>query len=123
MRGSTARAEACWWYLVIAGWTGAAKIACLASGYRQGDGFVLDEIVAGGKHFARPHLLALILARDVVEAAVIAALVYLFAGAFPRVATAAPRTCAAVLLILMGANYLSLTELGTFLSTDVLRTA
>src|ERR1041385_780252 len=123
MRDSPARAEACWWYLVIASWTVAAKIACLASVYRHADGFVLDEIAAGGKHFARPHLLALVLARDLVETAVIAAVVYFLGWAFPRGRVAVQRACAAVLLLVMGANYLSLTELGTFVTADVLRTA
>lgn len=122
MRDSSARAEACSWYLVIAGFTALAKISCLASVYRQGDGFVLDEI-AVGKHLARPHLLALVLGRDVVETAVIAAIVYFLGSAFPRRRTVVQRTAAAVLLVVMGANYLSLTELGTFVSADVLRTA
>src|SRR5206468_11768990 len=102
MRDSPARAEACWWYLVIAGWTVAAKIACLESVYRQGNGFVLDEIAAGRRHFARPHLLALVLARDLVETGLIAAVVYAIARAFPRRRIAVERTCAAVLLVVMG---------------------
>src|SRR5689334_6662371 len=123
MRDSQARADACWWYLVIAGWTVAAKIACLASVYRQGSGFVLDEIAAGRRHFARPHLLALVLGRDVVETAIIAAIVYALGRAFPRRATAVYRIAAFVLLVVMGANYLSLTELGTFVSANVISTA
>jgi hypothetical protein len=114
--------EVCWWYLVIAAWTVAAKISCLESVYRHGSGFVLEEIVSG-EHFARPHLLALILARDLVETAAIAAIVYSIARWFPQRAITVHRTVAAFLLILMGANYLSLTELGAFISADVLRTA
>lgn len=122
-RDDPAVADASWWYLVIAAWTVAAKIACLASVYRQGSGFVLDEIAAGRRHLARPHLLALVLARDVVETAAIAAIVYALGRALPRWATALYRAAAAVLLLVMGANYLSLTELGTFVSTNVLATA
>jgi hypothetical protein len=116
-------ADAGWWYLVLAGWTIAAKIACLESVYRHGSGSVLDEIATGGDHVARPHLLALVLARDLVEAGVFAAFAYSLGRVFPRRDNAVHRIIAAVLLIVMGANYLSLTELGTFVSLDVLATA
>jgi hypothetical protein len=122
-RDDPALREACWWYLVFAGWTATAKVACLASVYRQGSGFVLDEIAVGRTHFARSHLLALILARDIVETAGVAAVVYALGQALPRRATALQRAAAVVLLLVMGANYLSLTELGTFVSANVLATA
>jgi hypothetical protein len=123
MRDAPARAEAGWWFLAIAGWTVAAKISCLASVYRHGQGFVLDEIAAGGRHLSRPHLLALVLGRDLVEVGILAAVVYATGRAFPRGRTVMQRASAALLLVVMGANYLSLTELGTFVSADVLATA
>jgi hypothetical protein len=117
-------AEAYWWYLVLAVATAAAKVACLASVYRHSDGLVFDEMAARGPALSRPALFALILARDVLDTAGIAAALLAVAFVVPqRRSSAVYRLGAFVLLAVIGVNHVSFLELGTFASTDVVRTA
>jgi hypothetical protein len=105
--------------------TSAAKLAVLDSVYRHSDGFVLDEMAAGsGAAMSRVVLLALVLARDLLQSALLAA------GLFGLTAVCAPRKRAivyrfgAVLLgLLIAANHVAFIQLGTFASSDVLVTA
>jgi hypothetical protein len=117
-------AELCWWYLVCVAATSAAKLAVLGSVYRHSDGFVLDEMAAGGASMPRLVLLALVLARDLLQCALLAAGVFVLAAAFPPRQRSSVYTCAALLLalVILG-NHVAFMQLGTFASADLLVTA
>lgn len=117
--------EGCWWYLVCLAATSAAKLGALASVYRHSDGYVLDEIAAGsGPAVPRVLLIWLVLARDVLQSALLAAAVYLMARVFTgRVAGLVPRVAAVLLAIVVLGNHVSFMQLGTFASSTTLATA
>jgi hypothetical protein len=122
--GDERAAEAFWAYLVLAAATCAAKLACLASVYRHSDGLVFDEMAARGRALSRPALFALILARDVLDTAGIAAALLAVAVVVPRRRSSAVYRLGALLLLgVIAVNHVSFLELGTFASTDVVRTA
>jgi hypothetical protein len=118
-------AELCWWYLLLALATSAAKLACLGSVYRHSDGFVLDEMALGtGPRLSHPVLLALILSADLVQVAGIAVGIFALASAVPpRHRSTAHRMGALALFVAMAANHISFMQLGTFASSDLLSTA
>jgi hypothetical protein len=118
-------AELCWWYLVCVAATSAAKLAALGSVYRHSDGFVLDESAAGsGAAMPRVVLLALVLARDLLQSAVLAGGVFGLAAALsPRNGSIVYRCGALLLVLLILGNHVAFMQLGTFASGDVLVTA
>ncbi len=118
-------AEVAVWFLVLVLATWAAKLACLASVYRHRDGSVLEEMaIIGGAPLSRPALLALLLARDVVQSAAIAGCTCLVAALIPRARRwVFLRLTAVLLLLVIAVNHVSFMELGTFASLDVLMTA
>jgi hypothetical protein len=117
-------AELCWWYLVCVAATSAAKLALLGSVYRHSDGFVLDEMAGGGASLPRLVLLVLVLARDLLQCALLAAGVFVLAAAFsPRNRSSVYRAAALLLALVILANHVAFMQLGTFASADVLSTA
>jgi hypothetical protein len=117
-------AECCWWFLVCVAATSAAKLAALASVYRHSDAFVLDEIAASsGEATPRALLIALLLARDVLQCALLTACVFALAAAFPRRRGLVLRGAALVLALVMLGNHVAFMQLGTFASIDLLATA
>ncbi|HEX7476757.1 MAG TPA: sulfatase-like hydrolase/transferase [Polyangiales bacterium] len=118
-------AELCWWYLLLLGATVAAKLACLASVYRHSDAFVLDEMTTGSAQpISRAALLALILARDILQTAAMTVLMFAVAALLPpRRASIAYRIFATALVLVILGNHVSFMQLGTFASGQVLGTA
>ena len=118
-------AELCWWYLVCVAATSAAKLVALASVYRHSDGFALDEMAAGSAApMPRLLLLALVLARDLLQSALLAGCVFVLAAAFsPRSRAIVYRFVALLLGLLILGNHVAFMQLGTFASRDVLVTA
>lgn len=118
--GSARSIEACWWFLVCLAATSAAKFAALASVYRHSDAFVLDEMAAGsGPALPRVLLIGLVLARDVLQSALLALGVFVLAA----LSSLVPRVAAGVLALVILGNHVSFMQLGTFASSEVLETA
>ena len=114
-------AELCWWYLVCVLATSAAKLAVLSSVYRHSDGPVLDELGAGT---GRGLLLVLVLARDVLQCALISGAVFLACAASPARARAyLQRSASALLVLAILVNHVAFMQLGTFASRELLTTA
>jgi hypothetical protein len=111
--------------LVCAVATSTAKLAVLGSVYRHSDGFVLDEMAAdSGGPMPRLVLLALLLARDVLQSALLAVGVFGLAAAFsPRNRSHVYRGAALLLALVIFGNHVAFMQLGTFASADVLVTA
>jgi hypothetical protein len=116
-------AEGCWWFVVCVAATSAAKLAALASVYRHSDASVLDEIAAGsGGALPRALLIALLLARDVLECALLTACVFALAALLPRRRALVVRCAALVLALVMLGNHIAFMQLGSFASTALLTT-
>ena len=119
---SEAVAELGWWYLVCLAATSAAKLSVLGSVYRHSDAFVLDEM-AGNGAMSRPLLLALVLARDVLQSAALAAGTFALAAMVsPRYRSLVFRFSALSLVLLILGNHVAFMQLGTFASPDLLAT-
>ncbi|HTU63540.1 MAG TPA: hypothetical protein VMF89_33990, partial [Polyangiales bacterium] len=107
--------ELCWWYVVCVLATSAAKLAALASVYRHSDEFVLDEMAAGsGPAIPRILLLLLVLARDILQCALLSALVFLLGAALSERGRAlVQRSAAVVLALVILGNHVAFMQLGT----------
>ena len=118
-------AELCWWYLVCALATSAAKLAALGSVYRHSDGFVLDEMAAAsGAAMPRWMLLALVLARDFLQSGLLAAGLFVLGAAVSAgQRSRLYRVGAFGLALLILGNHVAFMQLGTFASADSLVTA
>lgn len=117
-------AEPCWWFLVCVLATSTAKLAALGSVYRHKDGLVWDELAAGSAA-GIPHVLlfALLLARDVLQSALITGGLFALAAALAPRASLVYRLGALGLGLLILGNHIAFMQLGTFASGDVLATA
>jgi hypothetical protein len=118
-------AELCWWYLVCVAATSAAKLAALGSVYRHSDGFVLDEMAPGhGTALPRALLIALVLARDLLQSALLAGFVFVCGAALPPRNRAFVYGCGTLLVALViSGNHVAFMQLGTFASEAALGTA
>ena len=105
--------------------TSAAKLAALASVYRHSDEFVLEELAASsGPAMPRVLLLLLVLARDLLQCALLSAAVMLPSLALSeRARRVVQRLAAALLALVILGNHVSFMQLGTFASREVAATA
>lgn len=117
--------EQCWWWLLLAAATCVAKLAYLDQVYARNVGSALDELVrSSGEPTSRWLVAALLVARDVVQTALLAIAVFVITSPLStRGKRAVRRVAALVLLLALGANHLSFLELGTFVSKESLGTS
>lgn len=117
--------ELSWWFLCLFVATGIAKLAALDLIYARNLGSAVDEIIQSRSlEVARPVVVALLLARDVLQCALLAAVVFAITWrATARVRRLVVSLSLLFLLLVLGGNHVSFKELGTYATSNTLVTA
>jgi hypothetical protein len=116
--------EQCWWWLLFVAATCVAKLAYLDRVYARNVGSALEELVRSSTATSPWLVAGLVVARDIVQTALLAIGLFAMTAPFSSRTKALLRRGAALgFLLVLGANHISFSELGTFVSKEALTTS